>query len=207
MAAKWINTLTKIRPFARAHWTLFALFVIAWQVQIFSSPCNTGPYYVLLVMATVAVCLSFWINHVALAPLKSVSDWMVLMKRAIYDLCALCIVLILTGLPTAMVLPAYQCYTDRVKAVEVLLSSSVLKDEITLRALGHGKLEGSGNGLKIELSQRTKGGVVIKDGVIVLVGDDPPVVFMLTPTLSANEVNWKCLGYPEKNVPLLCKDR
>jgi hypothetical protein len=114
---------------------------------------------------------------------------------------------ILASIPLVFVMPASQCYTDRAKAAEVFLVGSMLREEVEKNALGHRTLVGSGRGIAFRPAGRAKWGVVTNEGQIVVVGDDPPVVFTFTPALVDGSVTWTCRGIPAKFAPKPCRSK
>ena len=199
------ETLKGARPLAGSHWSLPAVLLVVGVLLLLAQPCKRGPYYVEYIAIAVTVCLALWSNHVARAPVQSAHGAALIVGRALYDFVLLVGLLLLVSFPIAIFLPAYQCYTDRARASEVLLMGSFMRAEIEARAAKLGTLTGAGRGLEITPTGRTRAELVANDGVIVVVGEDPPVVFMLSPTLSGGAVIWKCLGFPEKAVPMTCR--
>jgi hypothetical protein len=80
-----------------------------------------------------------------------------------------------------------------------------LRTTIGERALAKKSLENGGEGMKIVPSGRVKGGVVTKDGSIILASDEPPAVVVLTPEFQNSKVQWKCIGFPTKIMPATCR--
>lgn len=190
---------------AGSHWSLTIVLVVFGVILILAQPCKRGPYYVEYITIAVTVCLVLWSNHVARAPVQSARGAALVVGYATYDLVFILGFLLLASFPIAIFLPTYQCYTDRTRASEVLLMSSGMRTEIEARVAKFGTLEGVGRGMEFTPSGRARAGLVTNDGVIVVVGEDPPVVFMLSPTLTGGAVSWKCLGFPEKVAPMTCR--
>lgn len=123
----------------------------------------------------------------------------------VYDLALLAVISLVVALPIALIMPAYQCYGDRHKVSELMISLSSLKVEIAERIELNQSVHDVGLGLGVAVEGRVKGGVVLKDGVIVAGGDDPPVVVILQPTITAGKVEWKCMGFPERHMIGPCR--
>ena len=196
----------RLRPFAAAHWSLLALLVAAWAVLGLAEPCRTAPFYAELSLATLTVCLALWANHVARAPLRSQADLCNVVLRSIYDVLTLATLLFVLSIAGSMVMPHFECYTDRARVSEMLLSASPLRESIKDRALAQGTLAHAGQGLKVARMGLVSGGLVTEDGVIVIAGEKPLAVMFLTPTLQASQVVWTCVGYPAPSMPAPCRD-
>ena len=201
------QALKKARPLAGAHWSLPVALILIGLILLFSQPCKRGPYYVEYVAVAMSVCLVLWSHHIVKAPVQSVRSAAAIAGRSLYDLIALMGLLLLASFPVALFVPTYHCFTDRTRASEVLLAGSTLRTEIEANAAKLGALEGAGRGVEFMPSERARAGLVTNDGVIVVVGEDPAVVFMLSPTLSGGAVSWKCRGFPEKLVPTMCRSK
>jgi hypothetical protein len=128
--ASFQQALKKARPLAGAHWSLTATLTLIGLVLLFYQPCNRGPYYVEYITTAVSVCLVLWSNHVVNAPVQSVRSAAAIVGRSLYDLIALAGLVLLASFPIAVFVPAYQCYTDRARASEVLLAGSGLRSDV-----------------------------------------------------------------------------
>lgn len=201
------GAILRVRPLSSAHWSLSAALVGVALIFWVAEPCKIGPFYLEAVAATVAVCLVVWANHVAAAPLLSAKAVATVVARSLYDVFGLFVLYIVASIPLAIFVPTYQCYTDRAKASEVLLAGSVLRPKIEAWVTEHGSLTGSGRGMSLAQDRRVRGGLVTNDGVIIIAGDDPPVVFILSPALVQGKVEWKCYGYPAKVAPASCREK
>jgi len=204
--AAWSTTFARIRPFSGTHPSLLVVLVLMWEAVACIQPCRSGPYYFEIVVLTVTVCIALWASHIAHVSDRNPTDWGKVVGRALYDLFALGVVVMLTGIPWLVSLPTYSCDDARHRASEVLLSAAVLKDLVASRAIAQGTIAGSGAGLTFPPSGRTKSRMVTDNGIIIAAGDDPAVVFILTPSLTASEVKWKCVGYPAMVVPPFCRN-
>jgi hypothetical protein len=156
------------------------------------------------------VCVGFfvtlWSNHVALAPQASRSRLAALAVHFIRDTALLLVWIVVVGLPIAVVTPTYQCYTDRAKAAEVVLAGSVLRSQVEDAARARGTINGAGANIQFAPSGRVVAGRVTDDGEIVAIGEDPPVVIILSPAYVGGRVSWKCRGFPRKIVPMMCRE-
>jgi Tfp pilus assembly major pilin PilA len=200
-------SISAFRPLRSAHWTLPALLVAVFLVLFWGRPCRDGPLYLEAVAATLFFAVVAWSNHIALAPVRTHRDALAVVAGSLKDILLLLVAFVLASIPLALVMPAYQCYTDRAKAAEVVLAGSGLREEVERNALAQRTLSGSGRGIEFRPSGRAKWGLVTNEGQIVVVGDDPAVVFTLTPTLVGGSVTWTCRGFPTKFAPKLCRHK
>jgi hypothetical protein len=197
--------LTAVRPFAHVRWPLAAALVGSLLLLLLGQTCSRGPRYAEVVALALVPCVLLWANHVAMAPIAGLKGLAVLGGRALLDLAALVALFVLLSIPVVLLTPHVSCYTDRSAAAEVLLSGSILRSEVEANAVRLGSVVGAGRGVKFEPTSRAPSGLVTEDGTIITVGEDPPVVFTLTPALTDGKVTWKCRGYPEKVAPGMCK--
>lgn len=195
-----------MRPFPNAHWALPALLVLLWEFVIFGQPCKEGPRYLEVALLSTTICIALWSSHFRMAPDSMASRFIKFILGALYDLGSLLLIVVVVGIPLAVITPTYQCYTNRAKISERLLYSSSLREQINERALQNNSLANVGAGLEVKPSGRTKGGLVMKDGVILVYGEDPPAVIVLMPTYENGAVTWKCTGFPLKYMPASCRD-
>jgi hypothetical protein len=168
--------------------------------------CTRGPRYLEVIFPAVVACVVLWSNHVARAPVLTARALLTVAGRSIYDLIGLLLLFFAASIPVTMFTGIVDCYTDRSMAAEVLLSGSALRSQVEANAKRAGTIEGSGRGVAFTPTRRARNGLVTSDGTIIVVGDDPPVVFLLAPNLSAGEITWKCRGYPERVAPRMCTE-
>ncbi len=88
----------------------------------------------------------------------------------------------------------------------MLAYANTLREEIELHAQKQQSLANSGASLKVQKLGHITGGLVTKDGMIITVSEDPGAVVMLTPMMNNGVISWKCLGYPNKHMPMNCRD-
>lgn len=121
-------------------------------------------------------------------------------NQAGFTLIELMIVIAIIGILAAVALPAYQDYTVRARASEILLNITSPKQSIAEFAQTEGTLTNSGSGLSVSTgSPMVLSGTITANGVITVTGnatalssDGNPQVQM-TPTLNSDDsVTWAC---------------
>ena len=199
------RTTRLLRPLRAAHWSLPLVVVGSALFISFAQPCREGPLYVEISWLLLSSCIVLWSNHVYVAPVQGLRQLGGFILSCGKDAILLLLWFIVAGIPLAIVVPAYQCYTPRARVSEVVLSASMLRSEIDERARTQGTLAGTGKGVQFKPSGRAVAGYVTESGEIITIGEDPPVVIVLTPQLVGGAVKWQCCGYPSKIVPMSCR--
>lgn len=114
-----------------------------------------------------------------------------------FTLIELMIVIAIIGILAAVALPAYQDYTVRAKAAELVLAASSSKNAISEYIITAGSIPGQGN-VRVENNTSTMVRSVSWSGTSIIVtgnntGLGATVVMTMTPTIStAGGVNWDC---------------
>lgn len=202
-----VPSLSYFRPLRSAHWALPVAVVAGLLLVFWGRPCREGPYYPEVIACTLFLTIVVWANHLGAAPIRSLGGVGGLATACLKDFALLLGASILASVPLAIITPAYQCYTDRAKGAEVVLAGSSLRLAIEQNALSRNTLVGAGRGVEFRPNSRARWGAVTNDGQIVVVGEDPPVVFTLTPTLVDGSVTWTCRGFPRKFAPMVCRGK
>lgn len=197
--------LARLNPLRGAHWLLSLAIVASAVAMVSSGQCRQGidPWGPAWLMCV--VCIVIWTNHLQVAPVRSLRAFALVLGRSAWELVKLIAVFCVAFIPAALVLPTYQCYTDRSKVAEILVATSLQREAIAAHILQRGRVEGAGAGLEFSPSGRAKMGAIRDDGSIVVLSDDPPSALFLTPSIQATEVKWVCQGVPHKAMPLSCR--
>src|SRR5688572_1228359 len=115
-----------------------------------------------------------------------------------FTLIELMIVVAIIGILAAVALPAYQDYVLRARVAELVLMAGSFKTTITEKATQNNSLDSAGIGLTVTSGGRVSGGAVRDNGRVTIIGSaatiGTAVTIVLSPTLTAGRVLWKCFA-------------
>ena len=126
-----------------------------------------------------------------------------------FTLIELMIVVAIIGILAAVALPAYQDYTIRAKASELILAASSARTGISEYQQSKGNLTGVGSAVSIAVAGKVLSGTVgTDDGLIIVTGNSETsgTTVTMTPTVTATGIiTWSCTGSPSRYLPGSCK--
>ncbi len=130
-----------------------------------------------------------------------------------FTLIELMIVVAIIGILAAVALPAYQDYTIRAKASELILAASGFRTAISESfQTNPGNSASMGVGLTVAVVGKISAGSVSDAGIITIQGSTATtstgaaITITMTPTTQTGGVlTWSCVGTPSKYLPATCR--
>ena len=130
-----------------------------------------------------------------------------------FTLIELMIVVAIIGILAAVALPAYQDYTIRAKASELILAASGFRTAISESfQTNPGNSASMGVGLTVAVVGKISAGSVSDAGIITIQGSTATtstgaaITITMTPTTTSGGVlTWACVGTPSKYLPATCR--
>jgi type IV pilus assembly protein PilA len=130
-----------------------------------------------------------------------------------FTLIELMIVVAIIGILAAVALPAYQDYTVRAKASELILAASGARTAISEAFQTNPDPTVAGAGVtipvvgKLATASVNDGGTIVVTGSTVSTSTGQAITITVTPTYSTltGTITWSCVGSPAKYMPATCR--
>jgi len=196
-------------PFSKRNLKIYVGFFAIWLTFLLvAEPCGSGTSLgaLWLVSFTALLFILAWSFSIGSArEPTSIKNVALLSVWAIYEALLMTLAFVILCIPLLILMPAYQCYTDRAYNTEIMALVSSPKTEVTELIKASGSVENDYSRVVTPESKRIDHFQITSNGMILVHAENPSFTIYLTPSIKDGDVSWVCKSYPPKQSPSLCR--
>jgi hypothetical protein len=193
------------RPFGESYWFLTLMLLVVVVCWFVSQPCYQGPRYFEVGYATFVITTCGWLSSQGA---QGLPGWKRHAKFAVsfcWSLVSFALLVLVIVFVASVFTPTYQCYNDRAKTAELVLTASLYRESVAENIKTHRSLEHANDSVVFHREGRALTGNISSNGTIVVIGEDPAALVVLKPSFEDGAVTWKCFGFPLNVMPASCR--